>query len=220
MGKYLEVPGADYSAIAIGKVTPVVGKVDINVVASPTEGGTTTGTGSYDEGAQVQISATPAVGFIFDKWNDNNTSASRSVLVGSTPATYTAFFNINLTYKIETAAQLVRFEAFRDNPFKVGKTYRVTLSFSSQISHTSATTNTYFKMATTDSSKQGATAVETIRRWCKPTSVSAPEDVAGEPELTNVVEFTCTKQASFFVVYTSDLTTDVPNNIVVSAVEI
>lgn len=92
MGRYLEVPGADYSSIAIGKVTPVAGKVTINVVASPNNGGSVSGTGSYSVGSSVTISATPASGYKFDKWNDGNTNATRTIAVGETTATYTATF--------------------------------------------------------------------------------------------------------------------------------
>ena len=39
--------------------------------ASPVEGGTITGAGSYEEGAQCSLVATPAAGFAFDGWFEN-----------------------------------------------------------------------------------------------------------------------------------------------------
>lgn len=39
--------------------------------ASPGEGGTITGAGSYEEGAQCSLVATPAAGFAFDGWFEN-----------------------------------------------------------------------------------------------------------------------------------------------------
>lgn len=95
MGKILIIKGADFSAVAVGKVTPIEGMVDITVLASPTGGGTVTGSGSYAEGTQVQISATAAEGFTFVKWNDGSTSPTRTITVGKSSATYTAEFKSN-----------------------------------------------------------------------------------------------------------------------------
>ena len=43
--------------------------------------GSVSGGGTYSEGSRVNISAIPASGYVFDKWNDGNTSATRTVNV-------------------------------------------------------------------------------------------------------------------------------------------
>ena len=91
MGKILIIKNADFSNVAVGRVTPVIDKVRITVNASPSEGGTVTGGGLYDEGASVTITATAASGYRFVRWNDGNTSASRTITANSA-TTYTAIF--------------------------------------------------------------------------------------------------------------------------------
>lgn len=44
---------------------------NVAATASPVEGGTITGAGSYEEGAQCSLVATPAAGFAFDGWFEN-----------------------------------------------------------------------------------------------------------------------------------------------------
>ena len=53
----------------------------ISVTSANTDQGTVSGGGTYSEGSRVDISATPKAGYQFDKWNDGNTSATRSVSV-------------------------------------------------------------------------------------------------------------------------------------------
>ena len=53
----------------------------ISVTSANTDQGTVSGGGTYSEGSRVNISATPKAGYQFDKWNDGNTSATRSVSV-------------------------------------------------------------------------------------------------------------------------------------------
>ncbi len=50
----------------------------ISLTASPTEGGTVTGGGNFNEGDEVTIKATPASGYKFVKWSDGNTNATRT----------------------------------------------------------------------------------------------------------------------------------------------
>ena len=73
----------------------------INAVSSPVAGGTvqigtnSAGTdvnASYVEGTSVQLKATPTnANWVFYKWNDGNTNATRNITV-SANATYTAYF--------------------------------------------------------------------------------------------------------------------------------
>lgn len=94
MSKVLIIPntGSAFANVAVDTVTPIEGDVAINVVASPEGGGTATGTGGYSEGAEVTISATPSTGYEFVQWNDGNTNATRTIIVGTTSTTYTATF--------------------------------------------------------------------------------------------------------------------------------
>ena len=54
---------------------------NISVTSANTDQGTVSGGGTYSEGSRVNISATPKAGYQFDKWNDGNTSATRTVSV-------------------------------------------------------------------------------------------------------------------------------------------
>lgn len=56
-------------------------KKTVTLTASPSNGGTVTGAGQYDQGASATIKAVAASGFHFVKWSDNNTSATRTVVV-------------------------------------------------------------------------------------------------------------------------------------------
>ena len=56
-------------------------KKSVNLTVSPASAGTVTGGGQYDSGATVNIGATPASGYHFVKWNDNSTSATRTLNV-------------------------------------------------------------------------------------------------------------------------------------------
>ncbi|MDD7722713.1 MAG: hypothetical protein PUK64_06970, partial [bacterium] len=52
--------------------------------------------GSYTAGQSVQITASPASGYEFTRWSDDNTSATRSVTVSS-DMTLTAYFTATST---------------------------------------------------------------------------------------------------------------------------
>lgn len=82
------------SGTSSGTVTPQ--KKTLTLTASPTEGGTVSGAGSYTAGQSVQITASPASGYEFTRWSDDNTSATRSVTVSS-DMTLTAYFTATST---------------------------------------------------------------------------------------------------------------------------
>ena len=69
----------------------------INVTSNNTSWGTVSGGGTYASGSTVTIKATPKSGYSFEKWNDGNTSATRTITVTGN-ATYTAQFKSNTTY--------------------------------------------------------------------------------------------------------------------------
>lgn len=53
----------------------------ISVTSANSAQGTVSGGGTYSEGSRVNISATPASGYVFDKWSDGNTSSVRTINV-------------------------------------------------------------------------------------------------------------------------------------------
>lgn len=63
----------------------------ISTAITPSGSGTVSGGGSYSYGSSAKLTATPATGYKFVKWNDGNTSNPRTVTV-SGAATYTATF--------------------------------------------------------------------------------------------------------------------------------
>lgn len=101
MGKILVIKGADFSATSIETVKLVADKISINVLANPTEGGICTGTGVYDEGTQINISATPNNKYEFDSWDDGDTNLQRIIIVDELKTTYVAKF-------INTSLELVK----------------------------------------------------------------------------------------------------------------
>ena len=73
----------------------------VSTSVSPSGSGSVTGGGTYEFGSTATLTATPATGYKFVKWNDNVTTATRTVTV-STAATYTAYFE-----KIKVTATFV-----------------------------------------------------------------------------------------------------------------
>lgn len=67
----------------------------ITVQASPSNGGSVSGSGTYSIGSSINIVASPISGWRFVRWNDNNTNQSRWITVPAGGATYTAYFEQN-----------------------------------------------------------------------------------------------------------------------------
>jgi hypothetical protein len=63
----------------------------ITVEASPAEGGTVSGGGSFHYGDMATLTATPNAGYVFHSWSDGETNSTRMVSVTG-HATYTALF--------------------------------------------------------------------------------------------------------------------------------
>jgi hypothetical protein len=100
--------------------------------------GSTSGSGTYNYGESVQISANPNDCFHFTQWSDGNTDNPRTVTVNS-DATYTAVFQANQhTITVESADETqgtVTIELVDDTPstqgigtFSVSATKQVTFS--------------------------------------------------------------------------------------------
>ena len=66
----------------------------ISVTSANSAQGSVSGGGTYSEGSRVNISATPASGYAFDKWSDGNTQATRTINVSQ---------NISLTAQFKVA---------------------------------------------------------------------------------------------------------------------
>ena len=69
-------------------------QVTLSLSASPSNGGSVTGSGSYVKGSMVTVKATPNSGYSFSRWSDGNTNAQRTVTVNDS-MTLTAEFTQN-----------------------------------------------------------------------------------------------------------------------------
>ena len=67
------------------------GKKTLRLSASPVNGGTVSGGGSFDKGSRVSISAVASSDYTFSRWSDGDTSASRTVTVNE-DLSLTAYF--------------------------------------------------------------------------------------------------------------------------------
>jgi|GEM_PF-3110628 len=64
----------------------------ITVTPDDASHGSTSGSGSYAEGATVEISASGLTGYVFSHWDDDNTDNPRTITVSSSKTTFTAYF--------------------------------------------------------------------------------------------------------------------------------
>ncbi len=62
--------------ILLGIETDGTPHFSISATANPTEGGSISGAGSYEEGSTVTLTATAASGYVFDSWTENGTVVS------------------------------------------------------------------------------------------------------------------------------------------------
>ena len=93
---YARITAYSYDMIceSDAKAVTVTVQTTLTAVASPAAGGSVSGGGTYDVGTHVTLNATAAnSNWIFYKWSDGNTNATREVVVScSNPTTYTAYF--------------------------------------------------------------------------------------------------------------------------------
>ena len=71
----------------------------LTVMPNDANMGSTIGSGTYDQNAQVIISATANSGYHFTQWNDGNTNAIRTITVTGN-ATYIAYFEEDIHYTV------------------------------------------------------------------------------------------------------------------------
>ena len=88
----------DATYIATFEVLPQ--QYTITVISENDIQGTVAGGGTFDEGAEIQITATPNFGYRFVSWNDGNTENPRAIIV-TADATYIATFEALQMYTIE-----------------------------------------------------------------------------------------------------------------------
>ena len=95
------VSGTTTATVSLsGTVTQGAGtQYTVTAVASPVEGGTVSGAGSYYESTTCTLTATANAGYVFDSWSDGNTDNPRSFVVTG-DATYTALFIETPAYDI------------------------------------------------------------------------------------------------------------------------
>ena len=74
-------------------VTQEAYRYTITVLSADENQGTVDGSGTYNEGSEIQISATPRYGYRFTSWDDGNTDNPRTITITEN-ATYTANFEI------------------------------------------------------------------------------------------------------------------------------
>lgn len=66
--------------------------VSITATVDPEESGIVSGTGAYAAGTSVEITAVPAEGYVFSKWEDDSTEATRTIELGEEDVAVTATF--------------------------------------------------------------------------------------------------------------------------------
>lgn len=99
-------------------ITPIFRKKkkQITVVSDNTQYGQVFGSGSYEIGSSVTISATPNDGYRFSHWQDGNTNRLRSITVSS-DMTYTAYF--------VSAAPKIHSVQISPNPADIGQGFLI-----------------------------------------------------------------------------------------------
>jgi uncharacterized repeat protein (TIGR02543 family) len=75
------------------------GTTSYSINISANTGGSVSGGGSYDEGTQLTLTATPNSGYTFSSWSDGSTEQSRTITV-SQDLTLTANFDATPSYNI------------------------------------------------------------------------------------------------------------------------
>ena len=87
--------GATYAGLATAIWTGAPYAI-LTVGATPANGGTASGSGTYLTSSNVQILATPNPGWVFTSWSDRDTHSTRTIHVPTGGASYTANFGIEL----------------------------------------------------------------------------------------------------------------------------
>lgn len=108
MGKILIIKGADFSKNAIESVTPSMVVIKTSVI--PSGGGTVSGAGNYVLGSSVTLTATANSGYVFSRWSDGVTTASRTFTAASGLPTFTAEFTQEIPETPETSPIITKLD--------------------------------------------------------------------------------------------------------------
>ena len=76
----------------------------LTTTASPAGGGTLTGGGAYDEGANATVTATPNAGYVFERWSGDCTGTGACSVTMTADRSVTAHF-ARVTYTVHVRAQ-------------------------------------------------------------------------------------------------------------------
>ena len=90
-------PGAD---LFVDAVSMVVCTRTVTTAASPANGGSVAGGGQYLVGTNITLAAIASNNWLFTRWNDNDTNATRTITVPTTNLTYTANFSPTATITV------------------------------------------------------------------------------------------------------------------------
>ena len=109
------MPAQDTSLVAVFEALTY----QITATASPEEGGSVSGAGTYAHGAEVTLTATPAANYAFDSWTENGTEVSaqpeytftaeedRDLVANFTHLTYKLTFRVEDTEGEEIADAII-----------------------------------------------------------------------------------------------------------------
>ena len=108
---YTFVVNGNRNLVANFQATPQ--EFTINVSANPSNGGSVTGGGTFQQGQQCTVSATPAVGYTFVSWTENGTQVSTNANY-----TFTVLGNRTLVAQFQEETFNIRVSA---NPLLAGR---------------------------------------------------------------------------------------------------
>lgn len=103
MGRALIIRGADFSAVAVDLVTPIIGGISVSLSTNNEGYGTVTGTGRYNDGQSVTISAIANFGYEFVQWSDGNTEPTRIIVLDGDDVELTAMFSPKGQTELQTS---------------------------------------------------------------------------------------------------------------------
>ena len=114
------------------EVIPEADVYEINVLASPKEGGTVTGSGNYTEGATVTVTAEAADGYVFEGWKEDtsataDTDSTVKKMRSSNSENTNDFVSLETTYKFE-ARKTIKLMAIFEKETKETDMFDLTLT--------------------------------------------------------------------------------------------
>jgi hypothetical protein len=103
MGRALIIRGADFSAVAVDLVTPIIGGISVSLSTNNEGYGTVTGAGRYNDGQSVTISAIANFGYEFVQWSDGNTEPTRIIVLDGDDVELAAMFSPKGQTELQTS---------------------------------------------------------------------------------------------------------------------